>query len=396
MKKILLLSIVLLQVLSGCVSSKKALNNGNYDQAIDKSVNKLRKNPDNNKEIIVLERAFARAQQQNLDRIVFLQKEGSPDMWDDIYALYQQIKNRQERIQSLPVLSLRDKNMLVLRRANFNFIDVDADLLQAKQKAAQFFYARGNALLEKGGRFNARDAYSDFQRVKGYYSTFQDVDEKLAAAKEAGTTKVLFKMQKNNPGQLPPSFEDELLKISLQELNRNWLRFYTTEVKNITYDYNIVVNLKVIDVSPELVKEKYYSETKKVKDGWEYKLDDKGNVMKDSLGNDIKQQKYKTIKCDVVETYFSKTARVAGSLDYWDNHSKQLLHTDNLAADSFFEDGVVVVLGGDVNALTAETKAKIGKRPLPYPDPFGMLLQAGGILKGMVKNLLVQNNAVLK
>lgn len=396
MKKILLFTLVLLQFLSGCVSSKKALNSGNYDQAIYKSVNKLRKNPDNSKEILVLERAFSRAQQNDFDRIAFMQKEGSPDKWDDIYNVYEQIKNRQAQVKALPVLVIKDKNKQILRNANFSFINVDDELLEAKQKAAQFFYTRGNTLLQKGGRFNARDAYADFQQVKNYYSTFQDVDDKLAAAQEAGTTKVLFKMQKDNPGQLPPSFEQELLKISLQELNRQWMRYYTSDVKGTTYDYNIVVNLKVIDVSPDLVKEKYYSESKKIKDGWEYKLDAKGNVTKDSLGNDIKQPKYKTIKCDVVETHFSKSARVAGTLDYIDNNSKQLLHTDNIAADSFFEDGVVVVLGGDVNALTPETKARIGKKPLPYPDPFGMLLQAGGTLKGMVKNLLFQNTAVLQ
>ncbi len=396
MKKLLLLSAALLQLFTGCVSSQKALNSGNFDAAIYKSIHKLQRNPANNKQIIVLEKAFYKAQQTDFDRIAFMQKEGSPDKWDDIYAVYDRIKSRQQQIKSLQVLNLRDKNKQIIRQATFNFIDVDNELIQSKQKAAQYFYAHGNSLLEKGGRFNARDAYTDFIQVKSYYSIFQDVDDKLLAAQEAGTTKVLFKMQKDNPGQLPPSFEQELLKISLQELNRQWMRYYTSDIKGTIYDYNIVVNLKVIDVSPELVKEKYYSETKKVKDGWEYKLDSKGNVMKDSLGNDIKQPKYKTIKCDVVETHFSKSARVAGTLDYIDNHSKQLMHTDNISSDSFFEDGLVVVLGGDVNALTPETKAKIGKRPLPYPDPFSMLLQAGATLKGMVKDLLLRNTAILQ
>jgi hypothetical protein len=97
----------------------------------------------------------------------------------------------------------------------------------------------------------------------------------------------------------------------------------------------------------------------------------------------------------VVETHLSKSARVGGSLDYWDNHSNQLFKTDNIAADSFFEDGLVVVLGGDVNALTPETKKKIGKKPMPFPNPFDMLLQAGGNLKGMVKNLLYENRCIL-
>lgn len=396
MKKLSLLSILVIALLSGCVSSQKALNRGTFDLAVAKSIRKLQSNPANSKQVIVLEKAFAKAQQADFDRIAFLQKEGSPDKWDDIYSVYDKIKSRQTKVKSLPVLHVRGKDKKIIRQASFNFINVDEELLAAKQKAAQYFYAHGLSLLEKGGRFNARGAYDDFTRVKSYYSTFKDVDDQLAAAREAGTTKVLFKMKKDNPAQLPPAFETELMKISLQELNGPWLRYYTSEVKGVNYDYNVVVNLKVIDVSPELVKEKYYSESKKVEDGFEYVLDSKGNVKKDSLGNDIKKPKFKKITCNVVESHFTKSARVAGSLDYIDNSNNQLLKTENIAADSFFEDGVVVVLGGDVNALSAATRKKIGKKQLPFPNPFDMLLQAGTNLKTMVKNLVYQYNGILK
>jgi hypothetical protein len=77
------------------------------------------------------------------------------------------------------------------------------------------------------------------------------------------------------------------------------------------------------------------------------------------------------------------------------NQTKQLYKTDNLAADSFFEDGFVTVVGGDVSALTPATKNKIGKHPLPFPPTPDMILQAGGILKGMVKNILHDNKCIL-
>ncbi len=395
MKKPILFSLAIVVLLSGCMTPQKALNTGNYDVAIHKTVKKLKKNPARNKDIVVLERAFQQAQQNDFDKIAFMQKEGSPDRWDDIYAIYDRIKRRQAQVRTLPALKLRDKNKMPIRNVTFIFVNVDDEMLQSKEKAAEYFYAHGLSLLKKGGRFNAREAYIDLQRVKGYYSSFKDTDEQLALALEAGTTKVLFKMKKDIPAQLPPNFEQELMKISLQDLNEQWIRYYTTDISGVAYDYTVFVNLKVIDISPDLVKEKQYSESKKIKDGWEYQLDSKGNVMKDSLGNDIKNTKYKTITCNVVETHVSKTARVAGSLDYVDNHSRQLLKTDNIAADSFFEDGIVVVVGGDVNALSPETKNKIGKKPLPPPNPFDMLLQAGGTLKGMVKGLLNQNKCIL-
>lgn len=87
--------------------------------------------------------------------------------------------------------------------------------------------------------------------------------------------------------------------------------------------------------------------------------------------------------------------RFPGSLDYWNNHTKQLFKTDPIASSSFFEDGIVVVLSGDVNALKPETRLKIGKKPLPFPNEFDTLLQAGANLKGMVKNILYENRCIL-
>ena len=395
MKKFVLLFVLAIFLVSSCTTSEKALNNGNYEFAIQKSIKKLRKHPDKTSEILVLEKAFQKAQQQDFDRIAFIQKEGSPDHWDEVYSIYVHIKTRQSIIKTLPVLEVRDNYKKVIRKAQFALVDVDNEMLQSKQKAADYFYVHGMSLLQKGGRFNARDAYADFERVKSYYSSFKDIDEQLAKAHEAGVTKILFKMKQSTPIPLPPTFEQELLKISLQDLNQNWIRYYTTSTAGTDYDYTVFANLKVIDVSPESVKEVQFTESKQVQDGWEYQLDSHGNVMKDSLGNDIKKPKYKTITCNVVETQLRKMAHLGGSLDYMDNHTNQLYKTDNIAADSFFEDGAVMVVGGDVNALKPETKAKIGHKPMPFPNPFDMLLQAGANLKGMVKNILYENRCIL-
>src|SRR3972149_651794 len=330
MKKLLIFLFSVYLLLAGCAGSEKALNNGNYDLAISKASKKLRKNKTKSDQIVVLEEAFRKAQQSDFERITFIQKEGSPEKWDEIYAIYSKIKRRQNIIKQLLPLQIIDKKGGASRTAKFELVDVDNELIQSKQKAAEYFYAHGLTLLQKGGRINARAAYADFEKVKSYYTTFKDIDDQLAKSHEAGTTKVLFKMKKTNPVPLPPTFEQELMKISLQDLNQNWIRYYTSDVAGTHYDYSVFVNLKVIDVSPELAKEKYYSESKQVQDGWEYKLDSKGNVIKDSLGNDIKKPKYKTITCNVVETHLSKTARVGGSLDYIDNHTNQLYKTDNI------------------------------------------------------------------
>lgn len=388
MKYKLLLYILIAFFIHGCMSSDKALRNGYYDTAIAKAAKKLRKNPSKQNQIAVLEEAFKKAQQIDLERIAFIQKEGQPSQWDEVHAIYSRIKNRQEIVKRLP--TLRADHAI-----NFNYINVDDELIQSKQKAAEYFYAHGVSLLQQGGKMNARNAFSEFEKIKGYYSNFKDVDIQLAKAHEAGMTNILFAMKKADYITLPPAFEQELMKISVQDLNQQWIRYFTTDTKEVSYDYTVYTNIKQIEVSPERSNSKQYSESKKIQDGWEYEVDSKGNVKKDSLGNDIKKPKYKTISCTVVETFLTKSVRVAGSLDYVNNQTKQLYKTDNLAADSFFEDGFVTVVGGDVSALTPATKNKIGKRPLPFPPTPDMILQAGGILKGMVKNILHDNKCIL-
>jgi hypothetical protein len=209
-----------------------------------------------------------------------------------------------------------------------------------------------------------------------------------------GTSYVIFKMRNTTGVPLPPSFEEELTKISLNELNGEWLKYQTYENKGLNYDYTILVNMKNINVSPEGVKEIDFTETKVIPDGFQYVLDSHGNVKKDSLGNDIKESRFKTISCNVIETYQSKKAIIAGTLDYINNSSGQLIKTEPVASEKFFEYRSYGAMG-DINALKPETKAKLGNRPVPFPSGFDMLLEAGQTLKGMVKNIIYTNKAIL-
>ena len=69
MRKLLSLLFVSLLIFISCNTSKKNLQRGNYDGIIAKSVKKLIKNPDNNKEAILLDKAYKLANERNLDAI---------------------------------------------------------------------------------------------------------------------------------------------------------------------------------------------------------------------------------------------------------------------------------------------------------------------------------------
>ena len=390
MRTFILLFIVA-SALTACVSSKGHLNKGNYDMAIKKAVKKLKRNPKNEKQILVLEKAYKSANEEDKERINFLKLEGNPDIWDDVYQTYLRMKGRQAIVKKVLPLKISRTGRLI----NYEYINYDEEIIQAKRKAAEYSYAHGISLLEKGGRENARMAYNDFMNVKKLFSDYKDIDSKTQQALYEGTSHVLFKIKNKSGTPLPQAFENELTKTSLNDLNQLWLNFHTQEDKNLYYDYTIFVNLKIIDVSPEGIKEVYFNESKQVQDGFEYVLDDKGNVKKDSLGNDLKNPKFKTIICKVIETQQRKSARISGTIDFIDNATKQLIKTDPVTADSFFENNAALAIG-DVNALTPETKKRLGNQPLPFPHDSDMIMRCAGTMKEMVKGILVNNKHLLR
>jgi hypothetical protein len=367
------------------MSSKKLLNNGMYDQAVAVSAKKIRKKPTKEKQITVLSEAYRLANQRDNDRINFLRTEGSPDIWTEVFDTYSRMKNRQEVVRTLP----GD----ILTRINYKFINYDQEIIAAKQKAAEFHYIHAIELMKNNEKIPARKAYEDLLKVKEYYSTYKDVEYQLGRARALGMSNVLFKMQNQAAVVIPTNFEEELCKISLYELNSFWVNFDTKFVKDRKYDYTILVNMKFIDVSPESMKEIHTDESKEIQDGWQYVLDKNGNVVKDSLGNDMKVPKYKTITAHIIEYQMKKAAKITGTIDFISGTNGQLIKGDPITTEYFF-DHFWLQVTGDMNALKEETKKRLGNKPMPFPSSFDMLLQAAQILKNMTKDIIYNNKGI--
>ncbi|MCB0799963.1 MAG: hypothetical protein KDB91_05630, partial [Bacteroidales bacterium] len=101
MKRTLGILFVAAIIMSGCGSSKKQLEIGNYDAAINKAVAELRKKPDNEKEIEILERAMNIALEQDNERVRFLKIEGRANAWDEIYLIYKKMSDRQSAVRTV-------------------------------------------------------------------------------------------------------------------------------------------------------------------------------------------------------------------------------------------------------------------------------------------------------
>lgn len=389
MGKNLLTILAITIILSGCASSKKQLEKGNYDAAVATAVKQLRKDPNDSKQIATLERSFKIINDQDNERIRYLQAEGKPQNWDEIYIIYKRLSDRQALVRT--VMPLSDGG----RSVDFPYVDYIPEMVNAKRKAADFYFAHGNELMKTGLKDSYRQAYAEYVRAKEYVGDYEGIDNKIQEAKYLGTSRVFVSLQNNTMLKFPSDFEEDLLTVDLQALNTDWVEYHTLNLdKNIQYDYFINVNLRNIMVSPDQTSQKDSVIKRDVEDGFSYQLDKKGNVMKDTLGNDIKIKKYKTLQCALVSTLQTKTCRIDGDIETIQVNPNKLLKKDPIGAQSNFENVSARALG-DLGALSPSQLQRTKTEIVPFPSDIDMVIRCSAALKNAIRGSIQSNRRLI-
>ncbi|HCQ30240.1 MAG TPA: hypothetical protein DIU39_08145 [Flavobacteriales bacterium] len=388
-KYILVLPLMVLLIFTSCTSSRKLYEKGKYEQALRKSAKKLKKKPQKFEEADVFYAAYRTLFVQDSTLAANLENKNYPADAEKLLAIYTRMKQRQDLALSLPPLA----------GIKVREYDYSSKIGETKQKVAQLAYSKGLQLLTDArssfDREKARQAYIKFQKAKNYGASQSDLPSLLAESKKLGTANVLFKVEKNANVILPKTLNEELINTPVEDLDREWVNYDNYIDTTVFYDYSVILNIQNIQVSPEQLNQKQYTETKEIEDGFEYVFDENGNVKKDSLGNDIKIPKYKTISCNVVEFFQRKTAIISGQLEYYDNRTQKLIKAEPITAQSVFENAYATA-NGNLNALKPETRKKLNLKPVPFPTDEAMVLQAGETLKKMTRDILVKNKNLFK
>jgi hypothetical protein len=389
MKKLIIFSIVII-ILAGCASSLKQLQRGDYDAAVQTSVKKLRVDPTDQEQIEVLDKAYFLANQQDLDRIKFLKEEGSPYNWDEIFERYSNLKDRQSLVST--VLPLKLGNEII----DYEYNDYDSEIITAKKKAADYFWNHANELMKNGDKESYRQAYYEFQKAKEYAGNIHNINQLIEEAHWKGMSRVFVSLDNKTHLNLPVQFINELMAFGVTDFNTNWIEFHSTNPSTDTYyDYLTVINLKRIEVSPEQVEQTDRMETKDIEDGWEYLLDDNGNVVKDSEGNDIKIPKTRTLSCTIIESHQYKAAVIEGDIELIQNYPKKVVKTVPIGAQSIFEH-VSARAVGDVDALSDESKELLKNKAVSFPTDIDLIVDSGETLKNSIREGLGNIRSLIK
>ena len=378
MRKMIYASIFLLVIGSGCKVAEKEFRKGDYEEAIDICVKKLIDNPDKAEYIVILEQAFLRANGADLDMIKSLNTEGRPDRWEEIYDIYQRVYNRQQKIKPLLPLYLGTEE----RDAEFKFVDAVDGLNTAKKNAAAYWYADASLKINSNNVYKAREAYYELQKIGRFYNDYKDVDDLMAKAKSIGTNNVLFQVADMSNTSLNYDVVQAMGEISIYNTSGTWY-VIQDNITEADADLILQVNIRKIEAYPEKVSTNRYQESKEIIDGYEFVYDSEGNIVKDSLGNPVKEPDYKTVTAFVTETWQEKVATVSGEVVYMDK-SGRVLKSVPIRSDAVFQNYYATATGY-YDALSPQSKEKIGGKPLPFPYDDRMMIDALHLIEQEVR-----------
>lgn len=394
MRKTTLLLILSVLVLTSCSSVKtteKALNSGNYDKAISLSIEKLAKNKakeKNQPHVLMLQEAFRKATDRDLDRISFLEKEQNPENFETIYTLYQRLKNRQERIKPLLPLRILSSG----RNAKFKLVNYTDRILTAKENYAGYLYENGVALLNEGDRnkINYRRAFDELRHLDKISPNYRDTRNLIEEAHAKGIDYVHVSVRNRTEQIIPRRLERDLLAIDTYGLNDLWTQYHAKRDRNIRYDFDLELDFRDIIISPEQVHEKEVIKERRIKDGFKYLKDNNGNYVKDSLGNKIKVDKFKRIRCKFYQFTQFKSSKVTGVVKYIDNRTNQLLQRFPIQSEFVFEH-IYADYDGDRRALDKSFIELLDETSVEFPSNEQMVYDTGTDLKQKLKHIITRN-----
>jgi hypothetical protein len=386
MKKLLLLTVLLSVLLScgGRQQIEKQLHSGNYDVAIANALKKLENNKDKKRKqqfVMMLEDAYYKVVERDLKTIAHLKKDGNPEQYKTIYEIYTDLDARQEAIK--PILPLKIGNKYL----KLNFNDYTNAIVDYRYKVSDYMIDKGIALLDSGNKQDAREAYDIFSYIERINPNFEETRDLMVEAHEKGIDHVIVNIENRTHQIIPKQLEEELLDFDTYGLDQFWTEYHAAKDENSVYDYAMQLQLKRILISPEELKEKQLIRERQIVDGWEYQLDNNGNVMKDSLGNDIKIDKIINVRARFSEFNQFKSTQVIADVVYTDLKSNRVLDAFPIDTEFVFENRFGVYRG-DERALTNNDRALLRQRRVHFPTDDQMVYDSGENLKLQLKKII--------
>ncbi len=390
MKKITTLFLSLFFLLScGVKQTQTMLSNGDYDGAINRALEGLRTNKNskgNQDYVYLLEEAFAKAKERDLNDLSLLIKEKNPTNLERIYNLYSQLSARQDRIRGVLPLKLIKEN----RNAIFPFSDYSNEIIASKADLSSYLYDNAKKLLNSKNKLVIREAFDDLVYLDKLNPYYKDVRDLMDQAQFRGTDFVLVSTKNETNMVIPVRLQDDMLDFSTYGINDKWTVYHNKKQSKINYDFAMIVNFREIKITPEQVREKQFVKEKQIKDGTKPLLDANGVQVKDSEGKPMVVDNMKTVSASIYEFTQFKSVQTTAKVEYLDLNTKQLIDAYPLTSEFVFN-YVYANYNGDKRACEQDYFQYFDRRAVPFPTNEQMVYDSGEDLKAKLKAIITGN-----
>ncbi len=168
-------------VIAGCSSGRKALDRGDYYEAVAKAINRLKSDPNNRKALSTIKEAYPMAVDYYQQRVDETLTTGGQFKWSGVVGYLETVNRMAEEINRCPAA----------KRLFSNPQKYLSELEKARNNAAEEQYSAGVAALVAGDRESARQAYYFFEKSNAFVRGYKDVVQKMNEAIELATINVI-------------------------------------------------------------------------------------------------------------------------------------------------------------------------------------------------------------
>jgi len=242
--KLKYLALTLIIFIIACSKSgTKALEKGNYYEAVLQSVEKLRKDSNNSKASDVLSTAYRNAQEEFTRDIALTRNANQQFRFEAILDYYNKLNKMQEVIDRCTAC-----RRIVSPQSYFQETE------EAREYAADERYALGDDILrrKKLSKLDARAAFDHFEQITIFAPNYKDARNRMEEALDIGSVHVILEQPKVNSRLY--QYSNEYFQEKVEEFLRTnrrinkFIRFYSPEeAKNVRLKPDQVVRLEIID-----------------------------------------------------------------------------------------------------------------------------------------------------
>ena len=336
MKYLRLITALLLVVLmASCNTTQKLYEAQEYDQVIQRFAPKICDGDMNAKRINMVAASYHKANQADHERIQTLKATGQPDVWPEIYQRYCSMKGRNEALKCFPTK--------VKKAINYVKLDLDEDMMVARNKAENFLVAKANQLLSTGSKADAEAAQQYIEQLARTNRENKHLMDLRKKQMLRTADKVTLHFTDNVT--MPKAVAEAILDFDDNEIP------FVIDITRKT-SAMVTVDVRDVTVSPIRVDEVSFKET---------------NGGKSVEVTDHSQNKSATISGVMV--YRDRDGRLIGSVPF--------------EAKSTFKNDYTTIKGNR-EACSAETLNRLNSKPVPVPTDESLLLDAAKKLNDLI------------